>query len=517
MDVQKPNTDHTRFTIAVVSLIGLGALLRFWGLSSGIPFAIQVDEPEIMERVVQMMKSGDLNPHFFDYPGLYFYLELAVSCGQFLLKATNGAWRSLNQVNTSNFYLWCRGLTAVLGTATVLLVYLAGRRWGKWQGLLAAGLMATQPMHVRESHFVLTDVPVTFFTALALVLALRALEQRSSGAFSWAGAAAGLAAATKYNGAIALLLPLLAAGLAQGTFLDRLKWCVLAVVSFLGAFVAGAPYTILDLPGFLNGYAQLAAYYRPPPSGAEPPWILYLKHLRGGLGYPGLLVAIAGLGMTLVRSVKGPDRERWILLGAFSLVYFWFIGNKGLVFGRYVLPLLPFTSLLIAAAVVAAVEFVRRFVSSPRVATALAALATLVVALQPAISAVQFDRTMSLKSTQALAYEFISRQIPPGSRILVEKYDIRLPPQLYRAEHVVRLTDRSYDDYVRSGFEYLIASSQVFGPAFDTPQNYPTVYAAYRQLFDQSTELATIKPSSQNPGPELRIYRLRKDGGTSGH
>ena len=41
------------------------------------------------------------------------------------------------------------------------------------------------PLHVRESHYVLTDVPVTFFVTLTLLLSLRAHERATLGAVRW--------------------------------------------------------------------------------------------------------------------------------------------------------------------------------------------------------------------------------------------------------------------------------------------------------------------------------------------
>ena len=58
-------------------------------------------------------------------------------------------------------------------------------------------------MHVRESHFILTDIPVTALTTLTVWLAVRAGRRRQPGTYMWAGVAAGLAAAAKYNGGIA--------------------------------------------------------------------------------------------------------------------------------------------------------------------------------------------------------------------------------------------------------------------------------------------------------------------------
>ena len=69
MEREKYDVDEAKVPRAVLLLVlAVAAVLRFWSLGYGIPYALGVDEPEIMERVVDMMKSGDFNPHFFDYP-----------------------------------------------------------------------------------------------------------------------------------------------------------------------------------------------------------------------------------------------------------------------------------------------------------------------------------------------------------------------------------------------------------------------------------------------------------------
>ena len=118
-------------------------------------------------------------------------MQLGVAVLRFLAGATLGEWSALDQVDTSDFYLWGRAVTALLGTLTVLLVYRIGMRWGARHAALAAGLMAVMPLHVRESHFVLTDVPVTFFVTLTLLLTLAAHEQERAARFAWAAPRAG--------------------------------------------------------------------------------------------------------------------------------------------------------------------------------------------------------------------------------------------------------------------------------------------------------------------------------------
>jgi 4-amino-4-deoxy-L-arabinose transferase-like glycosyltransferase len=491
--------------LLIVLAVALG--LRLWGIGAGIPYAIGVDEPEIIERVVTMMKSGNFNPRFFDYPGLIFYLHLVVAIARFMVGALGGAWTSLDQVSGADFYLWGRVFTALLGVGTVYLIYLAGQRWGARHALLAAGLLAVAPMHVRESHYALTDVPVTFFCTLTFLLSLAAHEKADARAFARAGVAAGLTIGTKYNAGIVLLLPLVAAWMTLEARPSRLRCALAALGAAVGTFLLVAPYTVLDLPGFLNGFAHLVGYYQPRPANAESGWIVYLKHLRLTLGWVASALLAAGLILGIVRAIKGPGRVRWTLLVLFPIVYFATIGGRSLIFGRYLLPLLPYACLLAAIAVVSGVSLLRRFDIPHLPRRVLITALTIAALLQPLIGAVGFARRVAAETTQDVAYRFIQSRIPDGSRIVLEKFGLRLPPR-WRTEHVRQLTELRLEDYQRKRVDYLVATSEMFGPAFQSPQQMPAVYTAYRTLFDQSEAVLTVKPEPGRSGPEIRIYRL---------
>ncbi len=496
-------------TLAVALVVLVGGVLRFWALGHGIPYAIGVDEPEVLTRAVTMMKTGDFNPHFFDYPGLYIYFQTVVASLRFVVGAMGGLWRSLEQAGPSEFYLWGRAVTALFGTATVFLVFRIGMRWGARHALLAAGLMAVLPSHVRESHYVLTDVPMTFFTSLTFLLTLRAHERNTTGAFAWAGAAAGLATATKYNGLFILLLPLIAIAMTRPAGRQsRPRWALAVLGTCVGVFLAGAPYTLLDLPGFLNGFANLPAFYAPRPRVGDPGWLIYLKHLRIVLHWPALILTFAGLILALARSTTGPGHLRWVMLAVFPLVYFSFIARQHQIYGRYLLPVLPFTCILAAGAVISGVTLLRRF-DIPRAArTALIALLTVAALLPVARESIRFDRRISKVSTQAIAYDWILEHVPEGSQIAVETRVMLLPGDRYLVEHFPRLIDHEYDRYVANGYEYFIASSQSFGAVFEAPQHHAAEYADYQRPLERARSLVTIEPSDDHPGPELRIYRI---------
>src|SRR5687767_3623320 len=450
-------SDMRRATAMMAVIVAIGGLLRFWALDAGIPYGIGVDEPEIMNRAVGMMKSGDFNPRFYDYPGFYIYVQMVVATVRFLVGTMRGEWFSLADVHPEQFYVWGRAVTATLGTATVALVFLIASRWGTRYALVASGLMAVMPIHVRESHFVLTDVPATFFVALTFLLSLRAHEQPRAAAFAWAGAAAGLAAATKYTGAVALLLPLLAAWMTHGAQPSRLLAALATVVGAGVAFLIGAPYTLLDLPGFLNGYAVLMRSY----SGrraVDDPARLYLKHLSIALWYAGMLAILTGLIFGIVRAVKGPGRVRWTLAIAFPLVFFWVLSGQALIFARYLLPLVPFVCLLAAIGVIAGVSLLRRF-SIPRVVrTTLIVGLTVAVILPPAMQAIGFNRTFRAQ-TIAGAYDWFRRNAPGDATIMIECRNLVMPPGTVKGHNVRQLRQMTYEQYVEQGADYVVASS----------------------------------------------------------
>lgn len=498
----------SRVALAIVLIAA--AVLRFWALGRGIPYAVQVDEPEIIERAVTMVRTGSLDPRgFFDYPTLYIYVQFLVACARFVSGAMQGSWTSLTQVTAADFYLWGRAVTAAFGVATVLLVYHIAMRWGARHALLAAGLLAVLPLHVRYSHYVLNDVPLTFFVTLTFLLSLVAHERNTLRAFAWAGAVAGLAAATKYNGGIALTMPLIACWMTVPARPSRPAAALAAVTACAIAFLLVAPYTILDLPSFLNTIGRLAGEYRTPSRGEGPELFVYLKLLRGhAFGWPALLLAAGGMGLGIVRLVRGPGRVRWALAVVFPLLYLWMICGQRIVYARYLLPMVPPLCVLTAVAVVSGVSLLRRYEIPRAPRTALIAGLTIAALLPPALMSARWDRDISGPGTVDLAYEWIRQNVPRGSSLVIESRALLLRPSDYRTQNISQLRDMDYDGWRNGGADYFVASSQSYGAYFEAPQRFPREYADYMRVFEQSREVARFSPSNSVKGPELRIFKV---------
>ncbi len=232
------------------------------------------------------------------------------------------------------------------------------------------------------------------------------------------------------------------------------------------------------------------------------------------MDWPAFLLLLGGLGLGAVRAVRGPGRVRWTITIAFPLLYYYFLSGQTLVFGRYLLPLLPFVCVLAAVGTVSGVSLLRRFDIPRAPRTAVIAALTAAALLPPAWQSLGFIRTIARTSTIEQAHTWILSDIPKGASIVIETQALLLSSQRYKAKNVPQLvldsrTPGDYDGYVKAGVDYLVASSQKYGDAFTRPKDFPELYDAYARLFGQSQEVMRFTPSEEHPGPEIRVFRLR--------
>jgi 4-amino-4-deoxy-L-arabinose transferase-like glycosyltransferase len=149
--------------LAMLAIItGLGAVYRLWAIDS-LPAEPGVDLPLIF-RCVESVLAGDWPIYFTYHPGregLYLYLAAGY----------------VRLVGLS--YPALRSVGALLGTTTIPVVYLAGRRlFNREVGLLAAGLLAVSRWHVILSRTGLRFILMPVFTLLLVAVLDWALAQR---------------------------------------------------------------------------------------------------------------------------------------------------------------------------------------------------------------------------------------------------------------------------------------------------------------------------------------------------
>src|SRR5215510_1314691 len=279
----------------VLALLGalllVGALVRIWGNDYGLPHTYHPDEGHIVNRAIRF-HGGDLDPKFFNWPSLYMYLLSAVYGVVFGLR---GVVESFSQ-DPVPFYLIGRTLTALMGTATIAVLYvLAAELYGATVGLLAGLFLTVNLLHIRDSHYITTDVPLTFLITLALLFVFRYWRDGRRRDALWAGLFAGLAASMKYPGGLVLLPLALAHLLRERPPGGIARWVLSPTMTLAGllaavGFLIGTPYAMLTPVAFTRGVFSELREVNTVQFGNEADMNGYLFHLLHsfpeGMGVP---------------------------------------------------------------------------------------------------------------------------------------------------------------------------------------------------------------------------------------
>ena len=540
--------------VALAAVLALALALRLAGVAWGLPFSfVNADESMVVPKAFAAAR-GHLNPQFFFYPSLYFYLAGATYAAAAPLFWLSGSGGFLTQtsfvVDPGPYFLLARLLSVAMGTASVYLLYRLGREaYGRAAGLAAALFLAVAPLHVAYSHMAVTDVTATAFSLLALVLLARAAGARPArpGGLPWlvlGAVAAGLATSTKYNLGMLILPATVAAVFACREEAARrvaaggravLVWARLLGVRvyapMLTAFVLASPFVVLDAPHFLRDFRRQSAIMDRGWLGFEHVgngfWYNVSPNLTGAVGAALVVLGAAGLAWAVWRRTRLD-----LLLAPYVVLYFLYVGTWKELADRYLLPLVPLLVLLAARLILDLAKPALARPRARRLAAALVAVAIVAPAVPALAASLRFDRTLSGADTRVVAREWIDRHVPAGARIAVENYG---PPLVRRDElshyaasglspvayRVVRLKlpvpgsrEPTHDlERLRElGVEYVVTSSRVRDRVLAAAGHYPALAAFYRRLDAEADLVRVFGPAGDVRGPTLRLYRLRGPG-----
>jgi 4-amino-4-deoxy-L-arabinose transferase-like glycosyltransferase len=550
----------------LLAILVLALALRLKGVAYGLPYSfVNADESMVVPKAFQAAR-GHLNPQFFYYPSLYFYLTGALyllgAPVRWLLGQGNFLAQTSFVVDAGPYFLLGRLLSVAMGTASVYLVYRLGRvAFGRPAGLLAALFLSVAPLHVAYSHMAVTDVTAVALSLLALVLLQQAAgraPEAADGARDWLGriaarlaaerraarwlvlgaVAAGLATSTKYNLGMLVLPATVAAVFACRSVAARrvtaggravLVWLRLLLLRvylpMAVAFVAASPFVLLDARHFLRDFRRQSRIMDRGWLGFEHVgngfWFNVTPNLTGAIGVVLVVLGVAGLGWAFWRRTRLD-----LMVAPYVLVYFVYIGTWKELADRYLLVIAPLVILLAVRICVDTAGL-----AGPRLRRVLLPAIVVVLAVAfvlPFTASVAFDRDLSGADTREVARGWIEQNVPAGALIAVENYG---PPLVredqldhYRAAgldpvafRLVRLklpvpgTPERTRDLPRLrelGVEYVVTSSRVRDRVMAAAADYPGLADFYRRLDEQAELVKEFRPGADERGPVLRLYRL---------
>ncbi|MBM4431688.1 MAG: phospholipid carrier-dependent glycosyltransferase [Chloroflexi bacterium] len=486
----------TWFDLGVLATLALG--LRLWGISFDLPNLYHRDEARYVSIPLQILKSGDYNPHFFNYPTLFFYLLAAAYVFLFLFLASRGhighldglvlpeevLQRVVGRATMPSQFLLGRGLVALSGVLTVLVVYWVARRlYSRRAAWLAALLVSVSPTHVRNSHFIAPDVTMVLIAMCSFAFAYEVWLNGRRRDYVLAGLLAGLAASTKYN-AYPILIPV---ALAHVWRRHGKSWITLELLLAIGAagvgFLLGTPYALLDLPAFLNGVAFEIRHYAtvgdPGIEGQNALW-WYARYLTRTEGLVLLLAVTEALRGLLAR-----DRRTLFLL-SFPLVYTFFVSFYVVKNDRTILAIVPFLAMLAGAVLDRGLTSWPTKVAdtgkSAILGWIMAAAITTAALAWPAWQTLQINQRFAREDVRTEVTQWMEVQLPPGSRVVGEYYS----PLLEHSRLHFVWVDRAIDlplVWYQENADYVVFVENRYGGFYLDPSRYAAQIAAYQAMF----------------------------------
>src|SRR5688500_15151659 len=321
-------SERRRIQVAVVAIVAVAAGVRLWGIHFGLPHLNARPDEGAIVAIAGGMRGGDFNPRFFNYPALFM---LAVALGWFAVGVVSTVFPLdlwMDAAATTTPYRIARYFSAAAGIASVLFVFRIGERlFGVTAAVVSAALLALAFLHVRDSHFGVTDVPMTFLVLVAFHYIVRLSESGNRADLIAAGVASGLATSTKYNAAL-IALPALAAIMLEPLGYHRsigmrFRDAALYTSLLVGAFLLTSPYSVLEFRTFVADVTYESRHL----AGGHGMVLTRGWHhhatstLRYGVGLPMLCAAVFGMLLLIVR-----DRRKGILVALFPVSYYMLLG-----------------------------------------------------------------------------------------------------------------------------------------------------------------------------------------------
>lgn len=515
------------------SIVGLGLILRLWNINWGLPELYEEAIPLRYSLKLWTIGTRGIDQQFFVYPALTYYIQFLIQGCYYLGGHLVGVFPTVEsflkayEANPSTLAILARLTTILFDLGTIVIVYQMLKAIGERRaGLVAAFLLSVNFLHIKESHLINVDVPATFFVSLSIFMFLRVLRRGHLKSYLLSGAAIGMAAASKYNAAV-LIIVLILVHLLRATSLSRaIKsiWSLplLASLALSGAvFFLVNPLILTHLDDFRRRFMGLEAMVGSVNLGMNPntssaSYYLF-DCLPSNLGVVLSVAALISVGYLLFKK----RREYYLLLCAFA-VYFVTTVSWGARAERYILPLIP---IVVSIAAIGLSKLYEKLSDLTRHKTlrhlktggnspAIGMIFLLgLIVLEPSIDMLAFERSYSLPDTRTITKQWILEHVQKGSAIAVGFYGLELPANSYLLMPLQYMAEESekmapfYDARWYEDLDLVIASDYDYGRYRLEPLRFAEILQFYDTLRARWTLVNEVDPGSASRGPTFWLYR----------
>ena len=483
---------------ALLTLIMLvGAVLRFWGIFHGLAdgLIIHADAHLAVHSAWHLHLGGPF--HLASFGAAHGVLSwLALEAAELVARMAGYPLEWTFALISSVLGI----LTAVMGTLTILAVYLLGiRAFGHRVGLLAAALVAVSPLHTFHSHYPYRDVPMILVLTLTLAGCVTLAARPSLLTGVGVALGAGLTAALKPAGMVVAASMAVALGLAWRR--RRTVWMALAALGLvlvalagLGVFLGGrSPSPLTDR---WEVVVSFLTYHGPTPVRGAP---YAFGLLVDWLGWPAALAWGLGFGVALWRR-----RPADLILVAFLVPAFLAAAAIPWLDERFLVYLVPPASVLVARLLVGLAD---RAAGRPLARAAVGLLVLALLAADLGRSAWQ-GVLLSLPDTRVLAGRWFEAHIPRATRVAMEGY---FPVGVNEWPHVSFFEPRNPLPDALAAADVLVTSTLEHIRVLERPQKYaPALGTFFRALSQERAPMRTFSLASRGfAHSDIAVYATR--------
>jgi len=493
---------HPAFCLSVVFLGG--TLLRFYGISFGLPHNYHPDEVPKINAITGMIGRGDFNPNYFLHPSFLLY---ATYFTDHIVK-----FFAPDMELRTSLFLAGRIVSAIAGSLSILLLALIGKELYSYSvGVMSAMLLAFFPLHVTCSRYMKEDSLLCFWLLLCVYIMLVSVRTRRPLLLLVAGFVAGLSASTKYSGILTAgvlgVAPFLASRSLRAPDKKFIWAAILGLCIVPIGFVIGTPYSILNSKKFLTDMGYERKHMLRGHTQAITAWSQYWMYhfsrsILPGMATPTGLISIIALGVLAWRR----RLEDLFIVGMVVVFYLpaeWVKAKPAPQPERYIFPCLPFLALAIAETV----HFIKGS-GKEKLGLLLAAIAITFPIVRSLLLAYDIR-----PDTREQTVAWFLKNVPQGTPLYIDwqPYAPYFAPESFDVNEIGRgaFSKRiSLDSLASSRQKYLIISSLFYDRYFGDPRGDKNTRVRIRKLLNRYPVVAEFTAPAGTNGfhnPRLTV------------
>ena len=519
--------------LLLILLVALG--IRWWNINWGLPEVYEEAYPfHIAWKFWNWGNSGfNFNPHFYNYPALTFLLQFIVQGFHYLVGSISGSFSGIESFKqaydadpTSSLIL-ARSVSVVFDLGTIAVTYLLSKKiFSKNVALFSALIVAINPLHISQAHLVTVDPALTFFSVLSVYFIYHVYKNAGTTWYILSGLAIGLAAASKYNGALLILVLLVAHAMRKKSLSLAIsslvnKKLMMSVLITVTTFFMLNPFILFNYDEFYQGFSFEQYHVSSGHLGIDQTQsafgYYFFNTFPSLLGIPFLIIIVLSLGYIFYQR----DKEK-LLPVLFPLLYLGVLLTWEMRVERYVLPIFPFFIMIGSVGISAVGEKIVGFIGKKRELNASKALVfdsgtkwslMILCCIPLLIHTAQYQKSLSLPDTRTIVKQWINSNLKVGTAIATVPLGIELDKNKFILipipYHPVlsEMTEPFYSYNLYKDIDVVIASSFDYSRYLVDPVKYNRFIKFYDSLKVRSTLLYQIKPDENQSGPEISLYK----------